>query len=113
MIDEADHHQPALLCPGGEQLEETEPDAEEGEEDVDGGDGAGGFEDDLEEVVDELGEDGGDDSGADEDPSKAGEGGEGDGEVDTSADVGESPRGWSHTLTWLDLFDLFLKVSQY
>ena len=99
MIDEAHHHQTAVLCPGGEELEEAEPDADEGEEDVDGRDSAGGFEDELEEIVDELGEDGGDDGGADEDPSKAGQGGEGDGEVDPGAEEGESSRGWSHIFT--------------
>ena len=99
MIDEADHHQAALLGPGGEELEEAEPNAEEGEEDVDGRDSAGGLEDELEEVVDELGEDGGDDGGADEDPSQAGEGGEGDGQVDTGTEEGESLRGWCHIFT--------------
>ena len=99
MIDEAHHHQAALLCPGGEELEEAEPDADEGEEDVDGRDSAGGFEDELEEIVDELGEDGRDDGGADEDPSQAGQGGEGDGEVDPGAEEGESSRGWGHIFT--------------
>lgn len=101
MIDEAHHHQTAVLCPGGEELEEAEPDADEGEEDVDGRDSAGGFEDELEEIVDELGEDGGDDGGADEDPSKAGQGGEGDGEVDPGAEEGESLRGRGHIFNFL------------
>ena len=99
MVHQADHQQVALLCPGGEQLEKAEADAEEGEEDVERRDGAGGFEDELEEVVDELGEDGGDDGGADEDPSQAGEGGEGYGQVDTGTEEGESLRGWCHIFT--------------
>ena len=101
MIDKAHHHQAALFSPSGKELEEAEPDADEGEEDVDHRDSAGSFEDEREEVVDELGEDGGNDGGADKDPSKAGKGGEGDGEVDPSAEEGESSRGWCHIFTWL------------
>ena len=114
MVHQADHQQVALLCPGGEQLEKAEADAEEGEEDVERRDGAGGFEDELEEVVDELGEDGGDDGGADEDPGKAGEGGEGDGEVDAGADEGEGPRGRGHNFSSQPLLSISqcLKVLQ-
>ena len=110
MIDEAHHHQAAVLCPGGEELKEAEPDADEGEEDVDGRDSAGGFEDELEEIVDELGEDGGDNGGADEDPSKAGQGGEGDGEVDPGAEEGESSRGRGHIFTNVSRVILSLTV---
>ena len=114
VIDEAHHHQAALLRPGGEELEEAEPDADEGEEDVDGRESAGGFEDELEEIVNELGEDGGDDGGADEDPGKAGEGGEGDGEVDAGADEGEGPRGRGHNFSSQPLLSISqcLKVLQ-
>ena len=80
----------------GVKLEKTESNAEEREEGVDGWNSSGHFKECAEHVIDELGEEGGDDGGADQGAGQAGEGAEGDGEVDPGTEKGQSPRGGSH-----------------